>query len=282
MGVIVYGTTGRTVEFIVQRDGIVLTDGDGTRFYSADPLEIGEVALLALTGQGPEGSKAWAAAEGERLLRAYWFLSTPGPGALRELVARVSAGVETNDLIREMERLAQGFTKRPIFGFREERLQIEVLTGGEDSSEKATGEGRGSYPVWLFGRFELSELVREAAGAARERLREEKLRLVGGMGVVSTDDGSGPGLVAGNAGVLRLSEDMFRKLRAFLLKVLYQEYGGYFREGTLSAYVPGRELRKVRRSGEDFWRAGVVIDIAGRRVRFTSPAEVARLLIFLI
>lgn len=69
---------------------------------------------------------------------------------------------------------------------------------------------RGRFPVWLFGRLELSELVQEAARAARERLKEEKLRLVGALGVASTSEGAGLGLVAGNAKLLRLEEGMIR------------------------------------------------------------------------
>ena len=291
MGILVFGTTGRAAEFQVHKFGIEIRDQDGQRHYPADPVEVGEVALLALTGQGPDGSKAWAAAEGERLLRAYWFLSPPGPGALRELAARVSAGVGAEKLVKEIEKLTVGFTKKAIFGFREEELKFEDLQAsseetseGENSGSTDTRANRGGhgFPVWLFGRFELSELVREAARAVRERLREEKLRLVGDLGVVNTADGSGLGLVAGNAGVLRLSEDVLRKLRAFLLKVLYQEHGGHLLEGALSAYVPRREIRKVRRSGESFWKAGVVIKVADNGVRFSSPAEVARLLLFLL
>jgi len=298
MGITVFGTTGRAAEFRVCKFGVEICGEDGQRNYPADPVEVGEVALLALTGQGPDGSKAWAAADGERFLRAYWFLRPPGPGALRDLVSKVSSGLGSQELIKELEKLAGGFSKRPVFGFCEEELRFDVLGASQEASEGAdaaeagetAGEetrgaqviGKKSHPVWLFGRFELSELVREAALAARERLREEKLRLVGGLGVVSTEDGSGLGLLAGNAGVLRLSEDMLRKLRAFLLKVLYQEYGGHFREGALTVYVPNREFRKVRRSGDSFWKAGVVIKVADYGVRLTSPVEVVRLLVFLV
>ena len=295
MGVTVFGTTREIAEFLVSGAGVeIRTRGDGRR-YAADPVEIGEVALLALTGHGPDGSRVWPAVDGKKVLRAYWFRRPPRARMLSELAARVSAGVGEDRVARELERLAVRFSARPVFGFREEEIRFEAIRTGEpaegepQAEENADGgegdrAGEGSAPVvWLFGRVELAELAREAARAARERLKEEKFRLIGGLGVVATEGGgSGLGLAAGNAGVLPLSVDAVRGLKAFLLRALDQERGGVLRDGALSAYAEGGRLARVLRSGGNFWDAGVVIEVAGRRVRFTSPAEAARLLVFLM
>ncbi len=293
MGVTVFGTTRETAEFLVSGAGVeIRTRGDGRR-YAADPVEVGEVALLALTGHGPDGSRVWPAVDGKEVLRAYWFRRPPRARVLSELAVRVSAGVGEDRIARELEKLAARFSARPVFGFREEEIRFEAIgTGGpaESPAEELpdSGEGdraeKGSSPVvWLFGRFELAELAREAARAARERLKEEKFRLIGGLGVVATEGAeSGLGLAAGNAGVLPLSVDAVRGLKAFLLRALDQERGGVLRDGALSAYMEGGRLARVLRSGGNFWDAGVVIEVAGRRVRFTSPAEAARLLVFLM
>lgn len=289
MGVTVFGTTREIAEFLVMGAGVeIRTRGDGRR-YVADPVEIGEVALLALTGHGPDGSRVWSAVGGNRLLRAYWFRRPPRARVLLEVAARVSAGVGEDRVARELERLAARFSARPVFGFREEeiRLEAEAIEGesekDEDSGEgDRAGEGAASV-VWLFGRVELAELARGAARAAREKLKEEKFRLIGGLGVVATEGAeSGLGLAAGNAGVLPLSVETVRGLKAFLLRALDQERGGVFKDGALSAYVEGGRLVRVIRSGGNFWDVGVVIEVAGRRVRFTSPAEAARLLVFLM
>lgn len=153
MGVTVFGTTGRVAEIEVHKFGIEIRDQDGQRHYPADPVEVGEVALLALTDQGPEGTKAWAVAGGERLLRAYWFLSPPGPGAVRELAARVSAGVEANELIKELEKLAVGLTKRAIFGFSEEELKIEDLQASSEETSEAENSGSWRGVVGAVSRY---------------------------------------------------------------------------------------------------------------------------------
>jgi len=293
MGVLVFGTSREAAEFWVYGFEVeIRVSGDGRR-YEADPVEVGEVALLALTGRGFDGSRVWPGVEGKGVLRAHWFRRPPRARALLDVAARVSAGVGEDRVARELERLAARFSARPVFGFREEEICFEAIGAGESGEGKTSVEepsdgGRGdrakggsSPVVWLFGRFELAELVREAGRAARERLREERFRLIGGLGVVATEGASGLGLMAGNAGVFSLSADAVRGLRAFLLRALDQERGGVFRDGALSAYVEGGRLARVLRSGGNFWDAGVVIEVAGRRVRFTSPAEAARLLVFL-
>lgn len=222
------------------------------------------------------------------MLRAYWFRRPPRARVLLEVAAR---GVGEDRVARELERLAARFSARPVFGFREEEIRLEAeAIEGESSAEKdedsgegdRAGEGAASV-VWLFGRVELAELARGAARAAREKLKEEKFRLIGGLGVVATEGAeSGLGLAAGNAGVLPLSVETVRGLKAFLLRALDQERGGVFKDGALSAYVEGGRLVRVIRSGGNFWDVGVVIEVAGRRVRFTSPAEAARLLVSLM
>ncbi len=267
MGTVIYGITKgkkgqRVARLDITRDGIEISDRDDTRVYNVDPLEAGEAAVLALAEQCSRDSFTWVAKDRGGFLRAYWYVRRPDPGAINVLFeSLIDGSLEDKEKARKaIDRLAKRFGVRPAYCLSEE------FVGNSDQGS-----------IWFLDYLNLIHLIRESSSLARQLLAEEKLRLVGGLGIVPSEEKSGLGITCGSTGIHVLEIDTVRALRSYLMRVLQYEIPVRgIKEGPLRVYIEGRDVR-----GQSLWDYGIFFELAGRRVKL-SPREVARLLVLLV